>query len=78
LNIDFKAYRWNALSIEGVSNGVLHLAYAGTNGQTYRVLASSNLTDWLPISTNTVGSSNLFHVFDAMGQRARFYRSQWP
>jgi hypothetical protein len=63
--------------VEGVSNGVLHLAYAGTNGQTYRVLASSNLADWLPISTNTVGSSNLFHVFDAMGERARFYRSQW-
>ena len=78
LNIDFTAYRWNALSIEGVSNGVLHLAYAGTNGQTYRVLASSNLTDWIPISTNTVSSSNLFDIFDSTGERARFYRSSSP
>jgi hypothetical protein len=78
LNVDFKAYRWNALSIEGISNGVLHLASAGANGQTYRVLASSNLTDWFPILTNTVESSNLFDVFDATGQRARFYRLHWP
>ncbi|HEX5218676.1 MAG TPA: choice-of-anchor Q domain-containing protein [Verrucomicrobiae bacterium] len=80
VNVDFKAYRWNALSLESASNGVLHLAFAGTDGQTYRVLSSSNLVDWLPVSTNTTGTSNLFEFFDPTIQsnQLRFYRTVSP
>jgi hypothetical protein len=80
LNVDYKAYRWNALSLEGVANGVMHLAFAGTNGQSYRILASSNLVDWLPISTNSPVMSNLFEfsapIIKTNGNR--FYRAVRP
>jgi len=80
LNVDFKAYRWNALSLESATNGVLHLAFAGTNGASYRMLASSNLVDWFPISTNSTGTSNLFEFFDAAIQSnpTRFYKTVSP
>ncbi len=78
VNADFKAFRWNSLSVEGISNGVLHLMYAGTNGDSVRTLASSNLMDWNAISTNTVPSTNLFDVFDTTSQPWRFYRTAMP
>lgn len=80
LNVDFKAYRWNALSLESAANGVLHLAFAGTNGQSYRMLASSNLVDWFPVSTNSTGTSNLFEFFDPtfLSNRTRFYKTATP
>lgn len=78
LKVDFKAYRWNALSSEGVSNSVLHLAYAGTNGQLVRVLASSNLIHWVAISTNVIPSTNLYDIFDPTDPPARFYRTAQP
>lgn len=59
LGIDFKAYHWNALSLDGISNNVMQLMYAGTNGRTVRLLTSSNLLDWSAVSTNAIGSSNL-------------------
>jgi hypothetical protein len=78
LDVDFKAYRWNALSPEGVSGGVLHLIYAGTNGDSVRTLASSNLVNWTAIATNTVPPTNLFDVFDAVNKPQRFYRTVKP
>jgi hypothetical protein len=78
LDVNFKAYRWNAVSVEGISNGVLHLIYAGTNGDSVRTLASSNLLEWKAISTNTVPPTNLFDIFDATSQPRRFYRTAKP
>jgi hypothetical protein len=52
--------------------------YAGTNGDTVRTLASSNLVDWTAISTNTVPSTNLFDIFDTTSQARRFYRVALP
>jgi hypothetical protein len=77
LNIDFRAYRWNSLSIEGITNGSFHLVFAGTNGATRRVLISSNLTDWSASATNVIGPSNYFHIFDPViaGRASRFYRT---
>ena len=80
VNVDFKAYRWNALSLESANNGVLHLAFAGTNGESYRVLASTNLVDWISVSTNSTGTSNLFEFFDPTirSNQLRFYRTASP
>jgi hypothetical protein len=78
VNADFKAYRWNALSMEGISNGVLHLIYAATNGETVRTLTSSNLDDWTAIFTNTVPSTNLFDIFDTTARPWCFYRTAKP
>jgi hypothetical protein len=78
LDVNFKGYRHNALSLEGVSNGVLHLIYAGTNGDSVRTLVSSNLVDWTAIFRNTVPPTNLFDIFDDTSQPRRFYRTATP
>jgi hypothetical protein len=76
--VNFKGYRHNALSLEGVSNGVLHLIYAGTNGDSVRTLVSSDLADWTAIFTNRVPVTNLFDIFDETSQPQRFYRTATP
>jgi hypothetical protein len=77
LNIDFRAFMWNSLEVEGVSNQVIHLIYAGTNGQTLRVLASTNVVNWSTISTNIVGSEGTFDFFDLISSSAgaRYYQT---
>jgi hypothetical protein len=80
VGVDFKAYRWNALSRESFSGGTLRLMFAGTNGLTYRVLFSTNITDWIAISTNVPVSSNLFEILDTsvLSRPAGFYRTVQP
>lgn len=78
VDVSFKAYQWNALSLESSSNGVLHLVYAGTNGNTVRLLASSDLVNWMAISTNTVSTSNYFDIFENTGAPRFFYRTVTP
>jgi len=78
VDVNFNAYRWNALSVEGVADGLLHLIYAGTNGDSVRTLASDNFTDWTTISTNTVPPTNLFDIFEPTSQPWRFYRTVKP
>ena len=79
-NVDFKAYGWNAIGLEGISNGMLQLRYAGTNDQTYRMLTATNLTgQWLPVATNTLSASNYFDVFLPLtAEPGRFYRTVSP
>lgn len=80
LNADFKAYLWNTINIDSTTNSTLHLVYAGTNGQTYRVLTTSNLPGpWLPVATNTLLASNYFDLFLLMtGEPLHFYRAVSP
>jgi hypothetical protein len=80
LDADFKAYDWNTINTENISNGTLQLRYAGTNGQTYRVLSATNLTgQWLPVATNFLSASNYFDVFLPLTtEPGRFYRSVSP
>jgi hypothetical protein len=77
LGVNFNAYRWNALSLDGVTSNLMQLRYAGTNGPTVRLLASSNLFHWVALSNNTVGSSNLleFQVPVALETPRQFYRT---
>ncbi len=78
--VNFKAYRWNALSLEAVTNGSMYCIIADTNGLSCRVLTSTNLTSqWLPVSTNIVGPSNYFETYlPITGEPARFYRTAVP
>ena len=80
INADFKAYHWNTINIDSTTNLTLHLVYAGTNGQTYRMLTASNLTGpWLPVATNTLSASNYFDLFLPMpGGRLHLYRAVNP
>jgi hypothetical protein len=79
LDADFKAYGWNTINMESVSNGTLQLRYAGTNGQTYRVLTTTNLTGpWLPEATNFLSASNYFDVSLPMTGPSRLYRTVSP
>jgi hypothetical protein len=80
LGVNFKAYHWNMLSLESATNGVLRLVFAGTNGLQYQMLASSNLANWFPVSTNTTGTSNLFEFVDSTpsSNRTRFYQTVSP
>jgi hypothetical protein len=80
LNADFKAYRWNTINVDSSANSTLHLVYAGTNGQTYRVLTTSNLNgSWLPVATNTLLASNYFDLFLPMtGGPLHLYRAASP
>jgi hypothetical protein len=78
--LNFKAYHWNALSLESVTNGSMYCIIADTNGLAVRVLASTNLTGpWLPVSTNTVGPSNYFETYlPVTGEPTRYYRTAIP
>jgi hypothetical protein len=80
LNVDFKAYRWDSGSIESSSGGIIRFMFAGTNGQSYRVLFSTDLHNWTAVSTNIPVSSNLFDLVDSsvLSRPAGFYRTVHP
>ncbi|MEW6157358.1 MAG: Calx-beta domain-containing protein [Verrucomicrobiota bacterium] len=64
------------LSATVSSTGTPRIQLQGRVGQTYVLEASSDLTSWKPISTNTVTSGNLFiEDREVSGLNARFYRA---
>ena len=79
-NVNFQAYGLNFIYWESVSNRTMHLRYAGTNGQTCRVLTTTNLTgQWLPVATNVLSGSNYLDLFlPVTSERGRFYRIVSP
>jgi hypothetical protein len=54
---------------------VFQLGFSGATGSNYVLQASTNLVDWVPLSTN-VASTNLFNLLDpgATNFPYRFYR----
>jgi hypothetical protein len=60
-----------------LTNGVVHLFFAGVSGQTYALLASTNLVDWVPVSTN-IAPAGIFEMTDpeAAHFQYRFYRTK--
>jgi hypothetical protein len=62
-----------------VTNGVLNLPAQLTPGFPYRLQASTNLVNWIDLSTNTPGASP-FTFADPLGPvyRVRFYRLVTP
>jgi hypothetical protein len=79
LNVDFKAYRWNMLSLEDANGGLLHVILAGTNGQSFRVLSSPDLAHWSPIETNKFGAGNYSESYlPTAADGSGFYRTARP
>ncbi|MDB6110427.1 MAG: hypothetical protein JWR69_2177 [Pedosphaera sp.] len=78
--VSFIGYRINALNMEGYTNQVLQVAFAGTNGQTGIVESSTNLVNWAPVATNVVWANRLFQYFitNSPGQPMRFLRTRLP
>ena len=78
IGLDFIACHWNTVNIVDRSNGLVQVVYAGTNGQTHRLLVSSDAVTWFGLVTNTIGPSNYFQAtdFGAVGQVMRLYRTE--
>ena len=58
LGIDFKAYPFNGLTIDAVSNPDQTVVLAGQPGHTYEVQQSQTITGpWTNLSTNTIGAN---------------------
>jgi hypothetical protein len=79
-NVNFITSLLNTLNVGGYSNGVLQLAFAGTNGQTEVVQVSTNLINWIPVSTNVLGSNGVlsFSLTNSGAQPIQFIRTQTP
>ena len=62
---------------QGFSNQMFQLAFAGVPGSNYVLEASTNLTDWTPLSTNTA-LTNIFNLVDPKASNFlyRFYRTR--
>ena len=64
-------------SAKVLTNGQFRCSFAGEAGRSYVIQVSTNLTQWLPLSTNTIGFTNSSFVFTdsaAASFRQRFYR----
>jgi hypothetical protein len=58
-----------------LTNGIVHLFFAGANGQAYVLQASTNLVNWVPVATNVAPAG----IFEMTGPEAfpfRFYRTK--
>jgi hypothetical protein len=79
LGVNFKAYRWNALSFDDVTNSTMHVVFAGTNGLSYRLLSSGNLRQWSPVATNAIGPSSYWEMYLPIGvEGQQSYRTVTP
>jgi hypothetical protein len=79
VGVDFKSYTWQALTLEEITNGSMHLIFALSNAPTFRVFASADLQQWSVISTNSVGTSNYSSFFIPTGNEpAQFFRAIIP
>lgn len=59
-----------------LTNGVVHLFFAGASGQTYVLQATTNLVNWVPVATNLAPSA-IFEMTDPQAAQFqfRFYRT---
>jgi hypothetical protein len=64
-------------SVSFSTNGAAQLLFSGENGKTYILMGSTDLTQWLPLSTN-VPTMDIFYFLDldATNYPLRFYRAQ--
>jgi len=77
--VNFQAYRLDAITLGVPSANSLKLAFAGTNGQRFRIETSTNFTDWTPIATNTIGAAGYTNVpLPMTNSGSHFYRLVSP
>jgi fibronectin-binding autotransporter adhesin len=86
---DIGAYEWNgpvpyyanfSLTTLQHINGGWTLSGVGPTNQSFRILVSSNLSDWTPLVTNTSGPFGMYSFTDttAAGTANRYYRLVSP
>jgi hypothetical protein len=65
------------VSLESLAGGSKRLTFAGIPGYSYIVQASTNMANWMPVSTNNAGTNGLFIFVDgaAADYPSRYYRS---
>jgi hypothetical protein len=79
VGVNFSAYHWNEMSLDGTSNNTMQVVYPGTNGVSYRLLSSSNLVQWTAVATNTIGFTNYWEMFLPINPAgSQFYRMVTP
>jgi autotransporter-associated beta strand protein len=64
------------------SGGSFAMAFSGTNGQTFKILTSTNvslpMTNWAPLTSGTFGAGSVTYTDPAATNVARFYRIVSP
>jgi hypothetical protein len=76
---DVSAPLWSASIRAAVSGGECRVAAPAAQGQSCVLEASSNLTSWQPLRTNTAANGNGVELTDGMtGRPQRFYRVKYP
>ncbi len=78
--VGFTGYRMNGFTPGVYAPPVIHLVFAGTNGQNWIVEASSNLVTWVSFSTNVVGTNGFFDFFATNNPASGkgFFRARIP
>ena len=84
LHIDIGAYELSPLSpavitglVSDFSGGQVSFTVKGFAGQRYAIDTATNLSDWIPVSTNSTGNGSfLFNALLEPGLNQRFYRAR--
>jgi hypothetical protein len=68
------------LRISAPQAGAIGIRAYGTNGQACRLLSSPDLSSWVPLATNQIGTKEMTLFYDnyAPGSACRFYRLVMP
>jgi hypothetical protein len=76
-NMNFSAYRANAITLESWTGNAMSFAFPGTAGQSYEIQNSTNLVNWVAVSTNTVPASGViqFTVTNNLADGPRYWRA---
>jgi hypothetical protein len=79
LDIDFKAYRVNALTEDGYVNQIMTVVYAGASGQVVEILKAPAIdAPWSPFSTNIVEANGIFtlQISNSLARSMEFFRAR--
>jgi hypothetical protein len=76
INPNLQSPRFNPALSTMQPNGLFRLSLSGAVGQKVIIQASTSLTAWVPISTNSFSSTNIINLdVQVANYRARFYRA---
>jgi hypothetical protein len=81
---DIGAFEYGSMlpvvSIAPPTAGLVNIVVQGNSNQWCRLLASTNLSDWIPIATNQIGADGaaLFQDSCSASTSCRFYRAVIP
>jgi len=69
----------NIIQVTVAPGGPATVLWAGIPGATYILEASSDLLEWAPVGSGTVGANGLFEIIDADAgnHSSRYYRTRY-